>query len=812
MPAEMPSVESPEIVPKPGIFVRAVSPPKSAASGLTEEARTLQQPESQQPESLSLEDEHEYLLKRKREEAGEQSALQFRIDQLQARSTALTRAIRQHKQETREADEKAKVLTNWFANTGKVAFDKEKDRTAALMVRVRKLMEELEQEQNKLQAKIAAEEPNRLRLEVERNGYVESIRKLTGKEATLNEELVILQAELEKQENILEDKKALRDKRILEHMEELDAARKRDLELLLDSLRRQVGPSRESTTDHLQDLVMLDLTGNGLERIPNVTQAPKIRRVVLDHNDIADVKDLKPLKELKFLSLQDNKCSNLDIAWFTDLRVLDAAKNRLTEIQIGQNDEINRLRMLIYVDLSDNRLSNPSLSLSHSKLLQHLNLSNNCFMDFPEVPNDLLCELVISGNSIRALSLKQWSPALRVLEAASNNIQSCDPVAIAMCPFLREIDLSNNLITDFPSLYALAVCRDLEILTLDGTPIIRTMNFNRAVAALFPKLKMLNGKPISGIAREMGRTKIAAYPSGHAIKWCRLAVDYLYAFLMDEHRKEESIRSLGDWKAMEQAHERNIANSLGPRYRPYLRYLYSKQSESDTTTDAEVQEQRVDWLAALLQQNASEFDRMKKSREPSSDLALAGCIDDLEYQIKLHSIIVTQAMWRGRRERRRKLKKSGASRMLQKWWKLCLAQKEEAARKNQAAGAIQKVWKEYSRKKRSKPRSLYHPSPVDRVSRARTPVPATAPAPAQQPPPPKMTVEPSGISVEDTEDDDLENDAAIEEWLDDLDQARETFLGKDTEDYHFEEKPQPVPSVRRADSKEESFLKQQVRI
>ncbi|KAI8911379.1 hypothetical protein DFJ77DRAFT_469795 [Powellomyces hirtus] len=766
----------------------------------------------QKAEEKHLIAEHERLVKRQREEAGEKAALQFRLDSLQARKTGCLRIIRQYKQQTRELYEKMKRGMTWLTIDGKTAYEKEKEKNAALMARVLQILATHEALQKAIELSNLKKASHCQTVAQQTETIRQDCNPFWEKFEVLNNEIGLLREGVNLQEKRLDEKKSLRDFRILQELEEEEAQRRRELQLLLASLRRQKGAGEVSSAD-LGELVTLELKGSGLSKIPDLAMVPKVRRVILDDNFLSNLRGLEFLKELRFLTIQNNRCGNLDLSWFVKLQILNASRNMLTDIRVGEGEAKSDLRLLVYVDLSDNRMHDPHLGLSGSSILQYLNVSGNAFMELPEFPNDMLYEFDAHHNNIRNMSIGRWAPSLRIFDASFNNIRTCDPVSMAMCPFLQEIRLSNNLITDFTSVFSLAVCRNLEVLQLEANPILSNREIYNAIAVLFPRLKVLNGISVDVIAHEMGRKRFSYCTPTQTVKWCRQAVEHLQIFIENEHHRNASMQKLDAWRDICQSQERILAASMGPRYSPFLQYLYASGPQTGSpTADSEIQEERIDWLTALLQQNLVQAERLKKSNEPHADMALSHAVDQLTYQIQESSASIIQAMWRGRRSRRSNLRRKGAARTLQRWWRRHMGRSDpEKVRviQESAAFQIQAAWKGYAaRVKFKRQRGKIH----------------LIPTPSESQNPPRISTSreiPSSsfnkVVLQTAEE--LDSDSEIDQWLGDLDDKRDYFCGEETlVPLRHERKPSEVPEQRKQlpvpwpdgdDPEAERFLQQQ---
>ncbi|KAJ3137987.1 hypothetical protein HDU90_001462 [Geranomyces variabilis] len=813
-----------------------------ASTELRAEERNLERAEERH-----LTVELDRLIKKQREQAGEQASLQYRLDSLHVQKTATQRTIRQYKQLTRDVHAKLKRTMVWLTTDGRLAFEKERDRNTALMARLHALMALHEALQRRMRGVLGDAGGGKTAAgggdsDATASGVVDPLQPLRAECDALTADITRVNAEVSEQERLLEEKKAKRDFRILRELEEEEQARRRELQLLLASLRRQKGAARRggggaggrgasgggsAGIEDLGELLSLELKGSGLGKIPDMQRAPKVRHVILDDNHLSTLQGLECLKELRFLSIQNNRYTHLDMSLFTELRILNASRNMLTEIEPGGGDVKSEMKLLIYLDVSENRLHNPHLGLSGSPLLQYLSIAGNAFMDMPEFPNDLLYEFDAHKNNIRYMNIGKWAPALRIFDASFNNIRTCDPVSMAMCPFLQEVRLSNNLITDFTSLYSLAVCRDLEILSLEANPILSNSDFYDAAAVLFPKLKYVNGTPVSILATEFGRKSFAARSAVKVVKWCRRAVDHLHIFIENEHDRAASMQKLAEWREMCQTQERIIAASMGPLFRPFLQYLYASKEENEATAGSDdapyLSEHRLDWLVPLLQQTSVQMTRLKKAAPPHPDMTLSVCVDQLNYEILVNSICAIQALWRGRLSRRGNWKAKGAARTIQRWWRRVRPPISRAVllrMQNTAVTKIQALWRGHETRVRVRlQRAQAQQEKKERQSRASSAV--RMPKPAARP------VGESGLKNDISAsaahegdgvvEDELGSESDIDDWLGELDERKSYFLRDETlTQFSYDgaaqanEKPQKLSSwPEGTDPETEHFIRSQ---
>ncbi|KAJ3011941.1 hypothetical protein HKX48_006562 [Thoreauomyces humboldtii] len=220
----------------------------------------------QRAEEKHLTAEHTDLIKLQREESGEHASLQFQLDSLHARKTGSVRAVRQMKQQARDLHEKSKRVVTWLTSDGKAAYEKEKERAAALMARLQALMATHEALQKSLEAALASRASSLRDREFSARAVSAEEKPLRAQVDQLTAEIGSLNERLDDQERLLEEKKAKRDLRMLQMLEEEEAHRKRELQMLLASLRRQKG-SMAVTVEELGELLTLELAGSGLGKV-----------------------------------------------------------------------------------------------------------------------------------------------------------------------------------------------------------------------------------------------------------------------------------------------------------------------------------------------------------------------------------------------------------------------------------------------------------------------------------------------------------------------------------------------------------------
>ena len=81
-----------------------------------------------------------------------------------------------------------------------------------------------------------------------------------------------------------------------------------------------------------------------------------------------------------------------------------------------------------------------------------------------------------------------WYPMLRILRLEDCKISTLAP--LSSCPFLQEIHLKNNEITELTALAALTICEDLEVIDLRQNPVNNHSHLSLFVRVFFQKIQV----------------------------------------------------------------------------------------------------------------------------------------------------------------------------------------------------------------------------------------------------------------------------------------------------------------------------------
>ena len=205
----------------------------------------------------------------------------------------------------------------------------------------------------------------------------------------------------------------------------------------LDSLPPAVG--------RLPMLEELNLEGNKLQQVPDLSQLRTLQRLTLANNQLTGLPEaLGQLSQLTLLNVSSNRLTQLPASFgrLTKLRTLTAFNNKLERLP----DDLGKLRKLQTLSLQDNQLVNLPVSLGQLDSLQKLFIGNNRLKNLPSTLDGLkrLTELQIGKNELIAL-----------------------PTSIGGLTALTNLTLESNPLTELPASFS--ELRNLQFLTIMGT-------------------------------------------------------------------------------------------------------------------------------------------------------------------------------------------------------------------------------------------------------------------------------------------------------------------------------------------------------
>ncbi|KAJ3036763.1 hypothetical protein HDV00_002425 [Rhizophlyctis rosea] len=706
-------------------------------------------------EESDLIDQHTILTNQIRTEAGEQARLQFRLDSLATQKAVIIRTLRQTKDKLRQLQEKERTLFHWLTHDAKSAYDREKDRSAVLIGRAQALAKKMKKEQEGLKVRLVGWKGEGEGLIKRMNDLTINHTHLIDQYTTAQQDLTTLQSELSAQSTLLDHRRAERDRLLLKKLQQEEATRQLEVELLIKAAHRQ----RPDRVVEFNEIEFLEAIGVGLRKIPDLSDAANIRHINFDDNLLSATKGLEVLKNLKTLSLSvgagltfwgccahfriGNQYSAIDMRCFVLLRSLNAASNQIVEVQNADKCErlqllnlnfnplrdvaflqsvrtlqvlslggtqiqnfqpVSNLTDILYLDLSSNRIHNLDLKfLATCAILQCLNLTDNFFTVMPVVPCMLVTDLEVGGNKIEELKIEAFSPTLRYINLNNNQLRKVSP--LVNCMFLQELHLQNNLLSELTDIYSISLCQELRVLDLRKNPVVHDRHFGQAMLILLPSLQVLNGDWIE-------RGPDARPDHLRIVKWCRRAWVFLNPSKEEVEDKDQTLQLCDDYLRIISSQRRNIASFMGPTYTPYPQYLSAPQNAEpqDATSSSALEETRIGWMTSTLTQNLAVMRDLRKHKRVNFDVLLLPWVEEIGGRIWYSSVVYTQARWRMILARRRRLKCIFAARLIQLSYRRYKkrqrsrsekAKGEEAVRKHEVAAVkIQKVIRGFTTRKR----------------------------------------------------------------------------------------------------------------
>ena len=228
----------------------------------------------------------------------------------------------------------------------------------------------------------------------------------------------------------------------------------------------------------LSNLTQLDLNYNEIEEISGLSELSNLEYLNLDNNKIIEVSNLSGLKNLKGLYLSENKIDKISgLSELKNLEYLDLTGNEKIDIS-----DLSGLKNLSSLDLSCNRIRDIS-ALSGLKNLRNLNLMNNEIRDISALSGlKNLSNLSLGCNKIIEINSLSEIKNLEYLNLENNEIR--DISALSGLKNLRDLSLSTNKIRE---INALSELNNLECLNLrnnrisDITPLLKKKNISYVI-------------------------------------------------------------------------------------------------------------------------------------------------------------------------------------------------------------------------------------------------------------------------------------------------------------------------------------------
>ncbi|KAJ9087248.1 hypothetical protein DSO57_1034981 [Entomophthora muscae] len=287
-------------------------------------------------------------------------------------------------------------------------------------------------------------------------------------------------------------------------------------------------PVGEPIPQAIRGLTQLDLSCNKLKELPfGLSELKCLRSLKLNNNQLTKFpENFKKMEFLEHLDISSNRISELafltsnQVAQFPKLKILDAHKNRLSELEACSEADFGQLQQLL---LSENQLTSLGTILQKTPQLSVLTLGNNRMKALPE---GLLELTVISQLDLSCNSLTRLPPQLGNLTSLnsiiiSGNILRATPKMTTTQEFL-EVLRSRIPSSEKPSTQDEASSppsiadnpTDNELLSLTpqeiSTRTVRLKNLKLDNAALEEKLA--GGLPFAPASFEFQRNLLTQMP------------------------------------------------------------------------------------------------------------------------------------------------------------------------------------------------------------------------------------------------------------------------------------------------------------
>ncbi|KAI9351112.1 hypothetical protein DFJ73DRAFT_831642 [Zopfochytrium polystomum] len=661
--------------------------------------------EQYKKEELRLKAEYQSLQKSLKTELEQQEKLSVQLESASSAVSIQRRALRATKMKVRDMQEQQRQLLHWFKVVAKVAFEKEKDKANALLQRAMRILSRCTTRHDKIYAKVQAAN-QRLEAELEElNRVMAEHEELRDVEARLTAEVDELKLTLEREEADYLARRENVENDLKNRLLAEEALRKFEAELIAEACEKQ-RPGRPVDVDELD---VFEAVKREVKKIPNLRNATRLTHISFENNQITSARGLEHLSNLISINLNQNKLQLLDVSPFEDVRFLSAASNALTSVQglekckelvmldlssnpienlssFGEAENlqvvdlhstkiqdykwIERLAVLIYLDLSRTKMMDTSLEFLHScPILQFLNLSRNGFTAIPPIYNILLRSLSFEGNFLKRLSVTTWLPRLRVLNISNNKIQHIEP--LTLCPLLEELYLASNEIQEKASLFSISACTCLRVLDLTKNPISTVSDFHPIVFLLFPRLQLLNGNPTTGNAH--ATTPLKAI---RVLEACLQLFEEGADTLADDCSPQQILEQWDDFRRICFNHQSKIDEFMGEEYEPYLKYLScskGQQPSKEVVMRMRMQENRMSWLGGLLQPLLLEMEDLGKNTPVGARAFLENVmVEELLWRKEEQGVILLQSCWRRRAAKKAAARRSRAIRVIQLWMRSIL--------------------------------------------------------------------------------------------------------------------------------------------
>lgn len=223
-------------------------------------------------------------------------------------------------------------------------------------------------------------------------------------------------------------------------------------------------------------LISLDLSGNTISDITQISGMINLSYLSLSNNMISDISPLMVLTSLKSLDISKNLIADAGVvANLTSLTELHADNNQITEIsalgglsalteltisnnQISYIPDMAGLRSLKQLNMSGNIVGN-LVPLAVCNALESLNISGNAVSDLAPLSNLKLSRLVAANNQIVNLAPAASMRQLKLLNVSNNYVSNLSP--LSALPLLETVYISGNDVWDVSFLGSVSSLREI---------------------------------------------------------------------------------------------------------------------------------------------------------------------------------------------------------------------------------------------------------------------------------------------------------------------------------------------------------------
>jgi Leucine-rich repeat (LRR) protein len=223
------------------------------------------------------------------------------------------------------------------------------------------------------------------------------------------------------------------------------------------------------TIEELKSITYLNAMDKGISSLEGLQHCENLIMVDLRGNDITDISNLSTLPRVDYLNLSDNSITDVSpLADYTIILTLDLSGNSIEDLS-----PLSELNSLAYLHLKDN-------SIEDISPLYGLNLSL----------------LNLEGNAIIDISPLAEMTGLAILNLTDNEISNIEPLSNLRS--LTTLYLSDNEIGNITKLGNL---KELEKLDLSGNPIYNIRPLSSLSKLIYLNLSSLRLEDISTLSR-----------------------------------------------------------------------------------------------------------------------------------------------------------------------------------------------------------------------------------------------------------------------------------------------------------------------